>query len=263
MIQQFSAFLGVVRCEFRMQIHRLSLWITFFVIAIFGILVASGGPDQVTKDIMEGLTKNPLLTYVASFTSGIQSYAPIVVGCLMADRLIRDRKTKVDELLSTMKTSVGTRLAGKYIGALLATLVPLLLISLLQVGYIVYLSGNLLVIPMFILTCLVIMLPGMLFVAAFSLACPMIMPVPLYQFLFVGYWFWGNMFIKQHIIPTLSRTILTPSGVYMTQGIFHAEPDLGPATPFQGVASICLLVGIAFLVMFTLTCAQKWQQTHQ
>ena len=35
-------------------------------------------------------------------------------------------------------------------------------------------------------------LPGLLFVAAFSVSCPVILWVPLYQFLFVGYWFWGR-----------------------------------------------------------------------
>jgi hypothetical protein len=66
---------------------------------------------------------------------------------------------------------------------------------------------------------LVICVPAMAFVTAFSLACPMVMPVRVYQVLFTGYWFWGN-FLSASVFPTISETILNASGTYALQGFF-------------------------------------------
>ncbi|QBD81425.1 hypothetical protein EPA93_37815 [Ktedonosporobacter rubrisoli] len=131
-------------------------------------------------------------------------------------------------------------------------------------GYILFYSHNLLVIPLFLFTFCLIALPGLLFVAAFSLACPIIMPLPVYQFLFTGYWLWGNLFLKQQILPTLSRSILTPSGVRIAGGFFGTDIDLlGHTSTFEAIASLGLLLCIAILVLLTLWGALRWQQARQ
>src|SRR5689334_8342511 len=98
MTHTFSQFLGVARYEFRMQIRRPSLWITFAVLAAYAFLVATGGPATYFQAIHHGLTHFSLLQVVASNTSAGQQVLPIAIGCLLADRLKRDRRTKVDEL---------------------------------------------------------------------------------------------------------------------------------------------------------------------
>src|SRR5260370_39557142 len=57
-------------------------------------------------------------------------------GLVLADRLARDKKLHVDEILDTFPGSLGTRLLGKYMSSTLATLVLILLIYMLCVGYV-------------------------------------------------------------------------------------------------------------------------------
>ncbi|GCE31266.1 hypothetical protein KDA_67500 [Dictyobacter alpinus] len=170
---------------------------------------------------------------------------------------------KVAELFETMDVSLRMRLWGKYVGTLIATCVPLFLVLSIFMGYIYAASQSLLVIPLFVLAFLVIAVPGLLFVAAFSLACPMVMPVPLYQFLFAGYWLWGNLFLKQQVLPTLSRTILTPSGSVIANGFFSTNTEILGTTPVSAsIASMIVLVSVAAMVMIALERFLKWQQFH-
>jgi ABC-2 type transport system permease protein len=64
-----------------------------------------------------------------------------------------------------------------------------------------------------------ISVPAYAFITAFSLACPVLMPVRVYQVLFTGYWFWGN-FLNPEAIPTLNGTLLTAGGSYAMEGFF-------------------------------------------
>ncbi|HLG76603.1 MAG TPA: hypothetical protein VKX46_09315, partial [Ktedonobacteraceae bacterium] len=86
----------------------------------------------------------------------------------------------------------------------------------------------------------------------------------LYQFGFVGYWFWGNLLGERNRIPTLSNTLLTPIGKYMEKGFFHDGrwSELN-ATPMDGVASILVLLGVAAGVLCVFYLFLKWQQARQ
>jgi hypothetical protein len=108
-----------------------------------------------------------------------------------------------------------------------------------------------------------------MFIGAFSIACTAILWVPLYQILFVGYWFWGNL-LPDVGIPTLSTTILTPVGGYMCTGFFNPQgqegvcsPGIQGATALQSVESILLLLALAILVIVALTGYLKWLQARQ
>ena len=255
-----SQFQGIFKYEFHMQIRRPSLWIFFGLIAVYGYFVMGGGTRLYATLQQEIVSHSLLYTSVDSVSTG-ELLAPLCVGCLLADRLVRDRRVKVDELFNTMDVSLQTRLWGKYFGALAATMVPLFLVFCFFQAHILVASHNLLVIPFFLLALLVVVLPGLLFVTAFSLACPMVMPVPLYQFLFASYWLWGNLFLKQRVLPTLSRTILTPSGALIANGFFGTNTELlGITPPFAAVASMFVLLSIAALVMLVLWRFLKWQQ---
>ena len=135
----------------------------------------------------------------------------------------------------------------------------------LLIGFLLYETHNVLTIPLFLLDFVLVVLPGLSFVAAFSIACPAIIWVPLYQFLFIGYWFWGNALSPRTGIPTLSPTILTPIGTYISTGILGvSQVEWVPtATLFEGCISLLLLVAIPILVLYVLWRYLSWQQDRQ
>ncbi|HLZ57642.1 MAG TPA: hypothetical protein VKR06_11895 [Ktedonosporobacter sp.] len=268
MIAQFPVVLGVLRYEFRMQIRRPALWIVFaFMLSMF--LLLNFSMPETRADVIRALSTRPLLKAFVGFTSDVNLYFPICVGILIADRLWRDRRTKVDELFWAMPAALSARITGKYLGSLLATLLPVLLFQCIGMGLFLYVRHDLMVIPLGLELFAVIILPGMLFISAFSLACPVIMPLPLYQFLFIGYWFWGNILWFHPVFLSLGRTLVSPIGVYAVQGFYgfdvtgsHAADSNLHATPLLGVASILVLVGIAIAVLFILIRLLKWRQAH-
>ena len=114
------------------------------------------------------------------------------------------------------------RLLGKYLGAAAATAIPILVVYCgLAVAYAVTPArrralrlgaGHL----------RLVIVPGLLFVAAFALTVPLIMPAPLFRVLFVGYWLWGNV-VAPDMMPTLARTLVHPIGGYPLNALldFH------------------------------------------
>lgn len=254
-----KTFWGVVHYEFFMQIRRRSMWITFgcMTLLLFRIVPSVSFNART-------LASMPLLQLAATATLSTNWLAPLGVGIFLADRLPRDRGTGVEELLNTLPGSLCVRMLGKYFGSLLAVMVPAFLMYCLVVGVLVYYTQNVLVILYALFCYSVIALPGILFVAAFSLACTSVMWVPLYQFLFFGYWFWGNMFGPGLGLPTLSNTILTPIGSFIGAGLFHASffAWTQGATPLQGIESLVVLLLIPILVLVVLDRLLKWERAR-
>ena len=264
MVNQVSVLMGAIQYEFKMQIRRRALWITFII--VFGLFALFFATSSFLKEMPSFLAHNTLITTLVFWTFYVNTYMPICVGVLLADRLPRDRKLKVDELLGTFPARFDARLIGKYLGSMLATLTPMFLFYVLGLFYITVVSANILALPLGLVTFLVIVIPGMLFISAFSIACPAIMSVPVYQFLFIGYWLWGNIFWFRTEIPTLGRTILSPIGIYMAFGIFGGggfDTKGIHATFLDGVASMVVQIGIALLVLFALVRYLRWRQEHQ
>ncbi len=259
-MNQLPVFLGVLRYEFRMQIRRPALWITML---LFTLLVIGIGGGAFRSEILRGASSQPLFGTLAQWAYRVNTFFPIAVGVLLADRLPRDRRTRSEELFISAPGSLSARLLGKYCGSLLATLIPVFMVYALGVGFIIYSTRNMLAIPLSLVTFAGVNLPGILFISAFSIACTSILWVPLYQFLYVGYWFWGNLLSPRKGIPTLSDTILTPVGGYIASSFFGTPfPQFG-ATPIQGIESIVLLLAITVLVMCVLWGLLKWQQARQ
>jgi hypothetical protein len=137
------------------------------------------------------------------------------------------------------------------------------------IAYILFRWHTIQALPLALASFAAIALPGVMCIGAFSIACTAILWVPLYQILFVGYWFWGNL-LPDVGIPTLSTTILTPVGGYMCTGFFNQQgqegvcsPGIQGATASQGVESMLLLLVLAILVIFALTGYLKWQQARR
>jgi ABC-2 type transport system permease protein len=263
-----SCFWGALRYEFRMQIHRLALWIpfAFFLLVLFGILLIA--PPN-ARTALTQLSKFSMRAVIINWTNELNTILPILFGVLLADRLPRDRKTHVEELLTTLPGSSAARLSGKYLGTVLATLMPILIVYFSGLLYILINTGNFTALPWGLAAIASVILPGLLFIGAFSIACPLFIWTPVYQFLFVGYWFWGNLFPPDTAIPTLSGTILTPVGGYPASAFFKADflanthGQIPPATISEALASIILLILISILVIFALWGSMRWCLSRQ
>jgi len=206
-----------------------------------------------------------LLQLVAAVTFDISWLPVIAMGVFLADRFPRERSHRVDELLESTVGTLNTRLAGKYLGCLLGTLLPAFLSYCLAMCVLAFMEHTLLVLPLSLVTYITIVLPGVCFITAFTLACTSLMWVPLYQFLFIGYWFWGNMLGPRNGLPTLSTTILTPRGSFIAAGLFNAPPvnGLTTASPLMGIASLLLLLFIPLLVMLLFYRFLRWEQLRK
>lgn len=260
-MKQMSILAGVFCYEFRMQIRRPAVWITMTLLVCLFIAIFSRAPSAGIKAgnaLISHVAQSSPLTLLAYWTFLLNRLLPIGIGVLQADRLPRDKRTRFEELLTSFPNALSTRLIGKYLGCMLATLVPVFAFYLIGVGYFTILTGNLALLPLSLATFAAITLPGVLFISAFSLACPAILWVPLYQFCFVGYWFWGNQLSPQTGIPTISQTILTPIGGFMARGFFGLDQGIVTVTPLQGLESMLLLIAVAVLVLWMLWAGTKW-----
>lgn len=259
-MNRIEALRGALMYEFRMQIRRRSVWLVFIALGLFF--------TQFHQPWNRPLS-TPASSAIVYWAGIVQSFLAVAFGIVVADRLRRDRQTKVEELLNTLPGTVSARMFGKYLGSTLATLIPMIVVYSAGVVYILVRWHAVQALPLALAAFAAIALPGILFIAACSIAFPAIIWVPLYQILFIGYWFWGNL-LPGVGIPTLSTTILTPVGSYMCTGFFNTQelegvcsPGIPGATTLQGIESISLLLGLAIVVMVALSGYLRWQHTRQ
>ena len=252
----FSILSGVLHYEFLMQIRRRTIWLVLLLVSTLSAilwLVFIGGPQTQAIDAVMCL---------AQFTAW---FLPLGVGLVLADRLARDKKLHVDEVLDTYPASLGVRLLGKYLGSTLATLVIVVLIYAIGVLYILARFHDPHVLLLALEALAAIPLPGMLFAAGFSVALPAILRVPLYQLLFIVYWFWANLMSPRFKIPTPVGTMLNATGPWAQEAFFHYQwvfLRLNP-TVWQGIASIVLLVGSGFLAVFVAWLYMRWEYARR
>jgi hypothetical protein len=260
-MSQRAILWGVIRYEFKMQARRRSLWIVFAGIALIMLAAIPGNVINSGRNL-QGMS---LLQQVAAVTLDINWLPALGIGVFLADRFPRERSNRVDELFESMVGTLNTRLAGKYLGCLLATLLPAFLAYCFAIIFLAFSKHTLLVLPLSLITYTVIVVPGVCFVTAFTLACTSLMWVPLYQFFFIGYWFWGNMLGPKNGLPTLSTTILTPRGSFIAAGLFGISPLnwTQGTTPLPGIASLLLLLLIPLLVMLLFYRYLRWQQSRK
>jgi len=258
-----SLFSSLFRHEFRMSIRRPGLWIAFGLLFLFFssfmFTISPGG----ALDEDEIITLQNLWQYAGRFVIQFNLFLPVVAGILAADRVQRDFRLGVRELQNSTPLSRPVYILGKYFGVLASVFLPVFLwvtalsIVLAAVGYapwaIIY------ALPV---VCLVLTVPAFAFVTAFSLACPLIMPVRVYQILFTGYWFWGNA-LNPGYLPTLNGTLLTPLGMFAYEGFFGGFPKPMPVehgyTALDAVLNL-LVLGLCILaVLFVLDRYLRWQ----
>jgi ABC-type transport system involved in multi-copper enzyme maturation permease subunit len=256
-----TQFLDLVRHEFKVSIRRPGLWIAYGLLMVFytgSLLLPGTGPGgDVSSESTIPLAN--LWQFAGMFTFQFNIFLPIVVGILAADRMQRDFRLGVRELQNSTPLSPGTYISGKYLGVLasmflpvfawiigLGVLLPALRLAPWEMTY---------ALPT---ACLAIILPAFAFVTAFALACPLIMPLRVFQVLFVGYWFWGN-FLSPEAFPTLNGTLLTAGGMLAYEGFFGGFPLASPdqlryTAGYAGlnlvVLALCVIAVLAVLYAY-------------
>ncbi len=252
-----SCVLGVIRYEYVMAIRRWGVWLAFAV-AGAGFLSSMSGDTLSHLAYGEASLGALAVAGLAAWT--MNTLPPVVGGIAMADRLARDRRLGVEELLRSTSLSRRGYILGKYVGVVLATLTPVLVMSLLHTGLALAVGAPVELIGASLLAFLGINVPAYLFVGAFALACPAIMPVRAFQVLFTGYWIWGN-FITPKVMPTLSHTLLTPSGRYVRDAFFGgaATPMGEVRAPIEAVANLVVLAACAAVALLALDRYLAWR----
>ncbi|EFH80535.1 hypothetical protein [Ktedonobacter racemifer] len=270
MVSNVASFVGIMRYEFRMQIRRIAVWIVPVLLIAFQFSLSrmwlpnSLDTSWYKSFFRHGEFERMLLYSSALLAGNANLFLPLGVGILMADRWVRTRSALVEELVQAFPVSIGARILGTYLGNVAATLVPVLLCYGVGVAYVFWIARDIHAVLYGILCFAVIMLPGMLFVSAFSLAGPVFFGTPFYRFLFICYWFWGNLLRPGYGVPTISRTILTPVGIYMANGFFGVDIIAGSGlmvvSPLQGLESLLALVGTALAALGILWGFACWRQ---
>jgi len=250
--------IAAARYELVMMLRRRSMWIVNGAIVLLLVLISVGQLRDVFHD-----RDAQLAMARAAFL--IQLVLPIGYGCLLADRLIRDARLGVAPLLDATPAPAAGRLAGKYLGVCAAAAVPLAVVYFGFAALYAATAGRPVALAWAAAAFAVVIAPAVLFVGAFALAVPLVVPAPLFRVLFVGYWFWGNL-ISPAAMPTTAQSVLEPVGGYPIQELlgWHGDGAFNPAGPVPGASlnflrpvaspatawlSIAVLLAVAVLVL--------------
>jgi ABC-type transport system involved in multi-copper enzyme maturation permease subunit len=254
-----SQLLDLARHEFKMSIRRPGLWIANgIVFALFGLAMFVAD----SADPADIFTGNTPWREAGETVYMFNMLVPLIAGIMAADRMQRDFRLGLRELQTSTPTGRPTYILGKYIGVLLSTLLPTL-IWVLALGLYAAASGHSspAIISGILVAFVTISVPSFAFVVAFSLACPLLMPIRIYQILFTGYWFWGN-FLNDQVFPTVSGTLLNASGIYAAQGFFQgtiSRTEAAPHTPLQALLNLLVLSLCATGALWALNGYLAWQ----
>lgn len=235
-----NRFFGIVFYEYFMSIRRWGIWIIFglvFGVYFFTLVAGPSGMANLQDDA-------GLWLYIAQMTYKFNILLPAVAAIAHADRLVRDLKIGTIELLQSAPLDRRAYILGKYLGSLCSALTPALIAIFILDLHSVWMGASWKVFPISLLVFLLVAVPTYVFVIAFSLALPAIMPARVYQILFVGYWMWGN-YLNPKDYPTINGTFLTASGRFVIEGFLRM-----PA--FNGFGEELQTTGFAFLNLFTL-----------
>jgi ABC-2 type transport system permease protein len=257
-------FFGVLRHEFIMSIRRIGFWIAYLLIGLFfGIAVFATSLDG-SGDILRPEQVWPEAGHIV-FMFNI--FLPILAGILASDRMQRDFHNGVRELQRSTPLSIPVYILAKYLGVLISVLLPFFILVMVF-GCLIMTKG---LAPVnflwpLLLAFLSIAVPAHAFVVAFSLACPLVMPLRVYQVLFTGYWFWGNL-LSPKAFPTISDTVLNAVGQYPLQAYFGVYADSTYAvtngfTVPEAVLNLIVLVVCIATALFALDRYLRWQSQH-
>ncbi len=252
-------FIGLLRHEIRMSIRRKSLWIAYGLLFLFYTVLLFSPPPLGERVPGEVISEAQLWPVAGRFLVAVNVFFPIVVGILSADRIARDGRLGLRELQDSTALSRPIYVLAKYLAALASALLPVAL-WLLGIAIVMTADGHAPIVFLYAVPVafLAITVPAFAFVVAFSLACPLVMPLSVYQILFTGYWFWAN-FIPPRLFPTLNGTLVTPSGMYELEGFFSGRITAF-AGPLRHTASdaILNLTVLGFSILAVLLLVERY-----
>jgi ABC-2 type transport system permease protein len=250
---------GVIRYEFLMQLRRRALWVGFLLLsAVLAVAFLSGSFPSLER---LGAPKRELMIAWAVLAN---TFFALGAGLFLADRFPRDRRIRVQELLASGPAGPGARLLGKYLGAVAATLVTAA--TFFAAGSIVLMIrlNDFTLAPLALAAFIALIVPAVLFVGAYAIACTTILWTPLFQFLFVGYMLWTGLNVTS--IPTLSGTLLSPylnfvvTGVLGYRSFAQIDVRLYPASSVAlGLANIAVLLVCAAVALLAAWWLEVWR----
>jgi ABC-2 type transport system permease protein len=252
-------FLGIFRYEYRMMVLRRGPWLAYALVFVFHALSIMRLGSSASSPFI-GLS--PWKT-AGQFLYILNLFTPLIAGIAAADRLIRDDRLGVRELQRSAPLGPASYLLGKYAGVLTAALTPNILFVLI-IGGVLTLSGakTAALWPALLAAFASITVPAFAFVVAFSLVCPLLLPIRVYQILFTGYWFWGN-YLNAVAFPTLNGTILTPAGIFVLQGFFESRIGPGHGELHSPAAAVANLIVIFAMAAAALLAAARWMDRSE
>lgn len=259
-----AALVSVFGNEFRMQWRRRAMWFAMTATVLFFVLVFATN----NKRTLHASPAEALAIW-ASFSN---LFVPVAFGTMLADRLTRDRRLRVEDLLDSLPASLRARLWGKTLGAAAATAVPFLLLGLGVSVYVAVHLHSLSALPLGVAAFLLINLPALLLAAAICTTLPAIVWSPAARVLFAAAWLWAEF--PPFDVPTVSNSLLAPGGGYAAKGIFepstvalapgaHGLLDLGPLVPHVSAASgaigalLVLALGLTVLAVGPTVVARR------
>lgn len=256
---------AVFRYEYLMQIRRWGLWIGLLLttgLYFFLLLRAVGNPKVLPPEYTSQPWKLATLL-IEEFAL----FAPAAAGILAADRFTRDRALGTGELINSALSLKGPLVLGKYAGSVLAIFTPpfiLLVAELVSLAAYYQQPALFLTAPVVLLA---VVVPSWLFVVAWSLIFPLVMPLRLYQVLFAGFWMWA-VAVPPNRLPTINFSILSVSGQYAHYAFFLNDPTGSsymrpPATVGLAVVNMSLIVGLSVLALALIPFVLRWQEQRQ
>jgi len=238
-----SQFFGVLRHEFKMAVKRPGMWIAYAVLFVFYSITVFA-PSEIGEGLPATVTE--MWQHAAMILFYTNMFMVLLGGILAADRLQRDYRLGVRELQNSSPIRQSTYLMAKYLGVLTAVIAPMFIYVMAVAVYYVVRGVPPLFLAIMPIVFLVMGGTAFAFVVAFSIACPLFMPVRVYQVLFVGYWFWGN-YLSPQVFPTISDTLLVPSGKYALYGFFHGFPEFFSKFTQPSVATTEAILNLVIL----------------
>ncbi|WP_194894309.1 hypothetical protein [Catenulispora pinisilvae] len=237
---------AAARYEYLMQVRRPAVWVV--VIGLIALRCSAPLPVNIGS-----VTDHAAL--VSDWAGNFMELGPIGVGAVLADRVRREARLELNDLLASTPTGIGPRLWGKAVGAGAATITPFALCWAALLGYLSTKHGAG-VIPVGIEVFATVFLPGLIFVTAFSLTVPFLTGPVLFRLGLFGYWVWGNMVGPDYGIPTPAGTPFEAIGEYPIGAWFHgfmfdARERGWNATSADAVISIAFLLLTALAALAT------------
>ncbi len=250
--------LGVARYEYLMQIRRYGLWISMVVFSGIFYWFFITQIQRVPTDILSDSWR-----FARNLTLPLNFLAPVAAGILVADRYPRDRQLGMGDTLRSALPGSWPLVIGRCTGSLLAALTPQLLLLLAVLVYTAAHLGKPELYWMAAAVLLAIIVPSWLFLVAWSLVFPLVLPLRLYQVLFGGFWMWA-VAVPPGALPTINQSILDVSGTYASHAFFHEEAGQfiyhPPTTVGWAIFNMALIVGLSLLALALTPLVLRWQE---